>query len=231
LAAPAKPARSKQERAYEYVRDQIEAGTFGPGHRLVVETIARELDMSPVPIREAIRRLEAEGWVLYQHNVGARVTPIDLQQWKSLMMSLAIIEGSVTAQAAPFLEETDLRRLMKLNQQMAKAVAKGDALESASSNLQFHDVIYARCPNTWLLELLRSTNRRLDSVRRSVFIFIPGRTKASVGEHNQLIDMIRAGAGADAIEREARAHKVRTMEAYEEHMHLITNPVGAQHRV
>jgi DNA-binding GntR family transcriptional regulator len=223
----AKPAISKQERAYRYIREQIEAGALGPGSRLVAESIARELDMSPVPIREAIRRLEAEGWVLYEHNIGARVTPIDLQQWKSLMHSLAIVEGAVTALAAPNLEETDLRRLVRLNQQMAKAVAAGDALKSASSNLEFHDVIYQRCPNAWLLRLLRSTNLRLDSVRRSVFVFIPERTRDSVGEHERLVAMIRAAEPAEAIEREARAHKLRTMQAYEAHWDSVAPREGA----
>jgi N-methylhydantoinase A/oxoprolinase/acetone carboxylase beta subunit len=71
---------SKHERAYRLIRARILDGTFPPGHRLVLETLAAELGISPVPVREAIRRLEAEGRVHYRHNAGARVAPADDRQ-------------------------------------------------------------------------------------------------------------------------------------------------------
>jgi len=68
---------SKHERAYAVIRQRILDGAYQPGHRLVIGTLAGELGISTVPVREAIRRLEAEGRVVYRHNAGARVTPVD----------------------------------------------------------------------------------------------------------------------------------------------------------
>lgn len=68
---------SKHERAYLVIRQRILDGTYGPGHRLVIDALADELGVSPVPVREAIRRLEAERQVVYRHNAGARVAPVD----------------------------------------------------------------------------------------------------------------------------------------------------------
>src|SRR5579875_81573 len=68
---------SKHERAYAVIRRRILDGTYRPGHRLVIGTLAAELGVSPVPVREAIRRLEAEGRVVYRHNAGPRVAPAD----------------------------------------------------------------------------------------------------------------------------------------------------------
>ena len=68
---------SKQERVYRTVRQRIVDGTLSPGSRLVADGLARELDVSPVPVREALRRLEAEGFVDYELNVGARVRTLD----------------------------------------------------------------------------------------------------------------------------------------------------------
>jgi len=68
---------SKHEHAYTVIRQRILNGTYQPGHRLVIGTVAGELGISAVPVREAIRRLEAEGRVVYRHNVGARVAPVD----------------------------------------------------------------------------------------------------------------------------------------------------------
>jgi hypothetical protein len=66
---------SKHERAYRLIRSRIIDGSYMPGHRLIIDALAGELGISQVPIREAIRRLEAEGRVVYRHNSGARVAP------------------------------------------------------------------------------------------------------------------------------------------------------------
>lgn len=71
---------SKHERAYRLIRGRILDGSFPPGHRLVIDALAAELGISSVPVREAIRRLEAEGRVQYRHNAGARVAPADDRQ-------------------------------------------------------------------------------------------------------------------------------------------------------
>jgi biotin operon repressor len=68
---------SKHERAYQLIRSRIIDGSYTPGHRLIIDALAGELGISQVPIREAIRRLEAEGRVVYRHNSGARVAPTD----------------------------------------------------------------------------------------------------------------------------------------------------------
>lgn len=68
---------SKPERAYLLVRSRILDGTYAPGDRLVIDALASELGISSVPVREAIRRLEAEGRVIFRHNAGPRVAPAE----------------------------------------------------------------------------------------------------------------------------------------------------------
>ncbi len=63
---------SKSEAAYATISERINNGAYSPGYRLVLGTIAEELGCSVVPVREAIRRLEAEGLVNFTRNVGAR---------------------------------------------------------------------------------------------------------------------------------------------------------------
>ena len=67
-------SESKSERAYRLIRSRIDSGQYVPGYRLVLAPIAAELDMSVVPVREAIRRLEAEQLVTFERNVGAQVS-------------------------------------------------------------------------------------------------------------------------------------------------------------
>ena len=68
---------SKSETAYQAVLEGIQQGRFAPGSRLVLAQLATELEMSVVPVREAVRRLQQDGLVAYQRNVGATVVGID----------------------------------------------------------------------------------------------------------------------------------------------------------
>src|SRR5438128_3854259 len=89
--------RNKHEQAYSIMRERIFNGTYVPGYRLVIDALARELGISPVPIREAIRRLEAEGWVEYRPNAGAQVTAVDASKDVEGMTVLGVVEGCPTA--------------------------------------------------------------------------------------------------------------------------------------
>lgn len=205
---------NKQERGYRVIRERILDGTYGPGYRLVIDAIADELRVSAVPVREAIRRLEAEGLVVYQANAGARVAPVDPAEWESAMTVLAVLEGYATATAAPLLTPGDIAGLRAVNVQMTEALAQTDVLAFGRLNKQFHAEIVDRCPNSHLVALVHDTNDRLDAVRRTVFTHIPYRGLRSVDEHAQLIDLLASGAAPAEIEGVAREHKLRTVEVF-----------------
>jgi DNA-binding GntR family transcriptional regulator len=209
---------SKQERTYAVLRERILDGTYGPGYRLVIDAIARELEVSPMPVREAIRRLEAEGWVIYRANQGAQVAPLDEGSWREVMVTLALLEGYATAEAAPHLTASDLKKLRQINRQMEGAIEKLDLMQVSRFNHQFHELIYGRCPNSYLRRELEVTMELLNTLRATVFVYIPTRGHASAAEHEGLLQMIEDGADAAKLERHARRHKLRTVEAYEERL-------------
>jgi DNA-binding GntR family transcriptional regulator len=206
---------SKQERTYTVLKERILDGTYGPGYRLVIDAIARELEVSPMPVREAIRRLEAEGWVIYRANQGAQVAPVDTGSWKEVMVTLALLEGYATAAAAPELRAADLKRLRAINKKMRGSIERLDLMQVSRFNHEFHEVIYDRCPNSYLRRELTGTNERLNTLRATVFLYIPTRGNESANEHDSIAELIEEGADAARIEREARRHKLRTVEAYE----------------
>jgi DNA-binding GntR family transcriptional regulator len=206
---------SKQERTYTILKERILDGTYGPGYRLVIDAIARELEVSPMPVREAIRRLEAEGWVIYRANQGAQVAPVDTGSWKEVMVTLALLEGYATAAAAPELRAADIKKLRAINKKMRGAIERLDLMQVSRFNHQFHEAIYDRCPNTYLRRELAETNERLNTLRATVFLYIPTRGNESAAEHDTIAELIEEGADPARIEREARRHKLRTVEAYE----------------
>lgn len=204
---------NKQELTYTVLRDRIHSGAFAPRARLNIDALARELGVSAIPVREALRRLEAEGWVKFQPNVGAIVAPVDATTWEQQMVAVAILEGAATADAAAHLKPSDLTKFRQLAAEMEEVAAEGDAAKFSRLNRRLHAAIIAHCANGYLIELLEQTNQRLDRIRDTMFIYLPDRSTAAIVEHAHLIELLEAGDTAE-IERYARWHKLQTVEAY-----------------
>lgn len=205
---------TKQQQLYEALRERILSGAYGPGFRVVIDQVAAEFAVSALPVREAIRRLEAEGLIVYRPNAGAQVAPAEPELFEDTMSVLALLEGQATALAAPLLSADDLSALERSTDDMVAAMEQMDALAFGRHNRAFHQVVYARCPNPVLVSMLRDVDRRLDAIRTTVFVHIPYRGAASVAEHRELIELLRAGAPAKRIETAARRHKQRTVESF-----------------
>ncbi|MGH8987167.1 MAG: GntR family transcriptional regulator, partial [Acidimicrobiales bacterium] len=183
---------SKVQFAYESIKERVLDGTYGPGVRLVLDQLARDLSVSAVPVREAVRRLEAEGWVVFTQNVGAQVASIDFDQYQSAMEALALIEGYATAQSAPYLDERALAHAGAVNDRLRASLEAFDPLGFTQLNHEFHVVLCNRCPNLHLHALLEREWQRMDLLRRSTFSQVPGRAQASVEEHAVLLQLIRS---------------------------------------
>ena len=220
----ARTTGSKSERAYEWIRERIGRQEYGPGYRLVLGTIADQLEMSVVPVREAIRRLEAEGLVTFERNVGAKVTLVNATDYVNTMESLGIIEGAATALSAPLLDEATLARAAAINERMEALLDHFDPHTFTILNQQFHATLFEVCPNAHLVELVQRDWARLAGLRDSTFAFVPGRARHSVAEHGDIIRLIRAGADPREIEDVARAHRWHTLQAYREARGLTDSP-------
>jgi len=205
---------SKSERAYQVIKSRIVDGSYSAGYRLVLDQLARELRVSPVPIREAVRRLEAEQFVQFERNVGARVTGINPTEYRHAMQTLAIVEGAATGLAAPLLSPAELVRAAEVNDRMRASLRDFDPLAFTALNREFHRLLCAPCPNPQLTELVTRGWARMATIRDSSFTFIPGRAAESVAEHDGLLRLISAGAGADEVEAAAREHRLATLRAF-----------------
>ena len=205
---------NKHEQAYTVLRERIVNGVYVPGYRLVIDALARELGVSAVPIREAIRRLEAEGWVAYRPNTGAQVASIDVLQYEAEMSTLAVLEGYATSLAAPHLDDEDLTHARAINARMQQVLSLADIPTFTQLNKEFHFFLYDHCPNEYVVDLLRQTWERLEVKSHTDFNYIPQRGWASIEEHTRLMDLIEQHAPASEIEQMVREHKLHTLEAY-----------------
>ena len=213
---------SKAQRAYGYLRDRIENGTYSPGYRLVLGQVARELNVSPVPVREAVRMLEAEGLVTYERNVGAQVAMPDPDLYAHTMETLGLVEGYATASALPYLTSDRIAEARALNEQLERTLDAFDPMTFTRLNGQFHALLFQDCPNPHILDLVHRGWRRLQAMRASTFDFVPGRAAASVAEHEHLLELIERGAPAFEVEAAARDHRHNTLRAFQAFTHHRT---------
>ncbi len=204
---------SKSQLAYRYLRDRIDDRRFVPGYRLVLGAIAKELGVSVVPVREAIRRLEAEGLVTFERNVGAQVALLEEQEYLYTMQTLALVEGAATALSAPSLTPQHYRRAREINARMIECLEHFEPLRFTELNLEFHAVLFEECPNPHILDLVHRGWSRLTVLRDSSFSFVPGRARESVEEHEALLRLIESGADPIEIELAARRHRTATLDA------------------
>jgi len=216
------PEQSKVDRAYDMIRSRILNGSYAPGKRLILGTLGTELGVSSVPVREAVRRLEAESLVSFTRNVGAAVRALDLDEYRWALQTLAITEGAATGLAASLLTPDALAEARDLNDRMRTGLENFDPELHSDLNQRFHQVLSAPCPNPELVELVQHGWTRMSTLRSSVFAFIPDRASDSVIEHDEILAAIENSAPAERIESLTRQHRLTTLrgivELYAEHV-------------
>jgi len=197
-------AITKQERVYGILRERIQTGTYEPGYRIVIAQLAAELGVSTLPVREAVRRVQAEGLIVFRSNSGAYVRPAEPERVDSMIELLAVVEGYATALAAPHLREAEIERLQELTDAMEDAVASCDSGALANLEREFHALLEARCPNLTLVRLLRDTARRLDVARHAIPFAHAGCESETVTGHRLLVELLACSGSPAGIEQVAR---------------------------
>jgi DNA-binding GntR family transcriptional regulator len=177
-------ARTKQQYAYEHLKTGIIRGEYAPGGKLLLRSIASRLGVSEIPVREALKRLEAEGMVKNTPHVGCVVTEPDFNSHRQLFEVRQLLEGYATWLAAREMEEDALVRLRQIHQEMKTNVTHDFLV--AEFNYQFHDLIYSSCGNSILYNLINQTWSMVPRTQ-GIFKLIPNRAETSVKEHEEIL--------------------------------------------
>ncbi|MFJ9905727.1 GntR family transcriptional regulator [Streptomyces sp. NPDC101152] len=155
------PLGAVRERVLASLRQEIIAGTLGPGDRLVERDLAERLGVSRVPVREAIRALVAEGFVHFEtprRTVVRRLTPNDVRELFELREALEVYAaGLAAAKATP----GDLAEVEALLDRAAAATKDEDAEAITDINSQLHDRIVAMAGNSLIVAALEPVAGRL----------------------------------------------------------------------
>ena len=206
-----------RQSVYDALIDLIVGGELPPGQHMVETDLARQLGVSRQPIREALHRMEAEGWVDLRPSQGAFVhVPTD-SEVDELLDVRALLEAETARLAAagggsqaPQARQAQLARLREICREGQAAAEAGDFGRAVAANNAFHAEIAAMGGNAVLAELADIVGRRVQWYYRMV---APARGHGSWAEHAEMIDVIEAG-DPERAQALARKHTERTRQAY-----------------
>ncbi len=194
--------------AYETLRAGIVSGTLQPGDRLNEEPLAMQFGVSRTPIRESLRRLEAEQLVRRAPHRGLVVCDVDSQQITEFYMFRVALDGAAAALAAKKRTPVDVAKLRWLNSKMKDAAASGDIAAITESNMAFHEAICDVAGNPMLESFIAQVHAWVRRADHNPFTF-PGRPQSGAAEHEQIIVAIERG-DAESAERLTREHMQRS---------------------
>jgi DNA-binding GntR family transcriptional regulator len=204
---------TKAEAAYQIILGKILDRTYGPGYRLVLSQLALETGTSVVPVREALRRLEAEGYVDFRRNIGAIVCGISPAGFAERLQALATLESSAVALASSLAGLADLDAARRANEAVARSIENLAPEDFSRSNHEFHKALYAGCRNTYLTGLLEREWTQLFRVQDSSRGIVLEQPRQAVAEHTHLIELIETRADIAVIEQYMRTHRMRAADS------------------
>ncbi len=182
--------KTKEEYVAEFLREGILAGRLARGARLKQAQIARELDISITPVREAFRMLEAEGYI---HNIthrGVVVAPFDASATREIIELRVVLENRLVLAAMRNMSREDHAQLAALEHDFEQAIAKGDRPTVRAMNYRFHSHLYslAQQPQTLHFMQVLWAKYPFDLINR-----IDGRVSRAAQEHGGILKAIAAG--------------------------------------
>jgi DNA-binding GntR family transcriptional regulator len=149
-----KPPDSLGDYAIQVLRQDLVEGRLLPGTRVTAEEVAQRLSISHIPVREALRFLEAEGHLERDGRRGVLVTPLSLKECEQIYRLREILEVEALRLAVPRLTEQDFDEMERHVEDMVRAVRAGDTANFARANRAYHFVTFLPSETKWLLRFL-----------------------------------------------------------------------------
>lgn len=173
---------------YDALHNAIIRGEVGEGEPLRQDTIARMFNVSRIPVREAMQRLEAQGLVISERYKGVVVASLSLDQITEIFQFRALLEPAVIEMAVPLMSEDSLKSAQDYCDAFA---AETDPVRWGDINRHFHKSLYIDCGKPYYLSVLDKTNDLVERYVRLVLILTKGMGNA-IAEHQGILDACKA---------------------------------------
>lgn len=181
-----KPLR---EVVFETLREAIISGILKPGERLMEVQLAEELGVSRTPVREAIRKLELEGFVVMIPRKGAYVSDISFKDINDIFEIRGALEMLAAGLACERITEEELENLERLLVQKWDCLEKDDVKGMIEIDTQFHEALYRASRNDRLVQIISNLREQIQRFR-STSLASPGRMREAWEEHKKVVEAI-----------------------------------------
>ncbi|HQA49351.1 MAG: GntR family transcriptional regulator [Syntrophomonadaceae bacterium] len=183
-----KPLR---ELVFDALREAIINGTLKPRERLMEIQLAEELGVSRTPIREALRKLELEGFIVMVPRKGAYVADISFKDIADVFEIRAALEALAAGLAAERITDEELEDMERLVAEKAEAISGYDMDRLIRVDTLFHDAIYKASRNQRLTNIINNLREQIQRYRTTSLAY-PGRMKRSLEEHRGIVEAIQS---------------------------------------
>lgn len=173
----------------KFIRDSIADGSLDEGEPIRQDDVARMFNVSKIPVREALKRLEAEGLVEFQRNKGAIVTSVSEPEIAQIFETRAILESNAIRLSVPHMTLETFTDAEAFCNAFARET---DVAQWSALNWQFHSRLYLDGQRPFLVSTIRSVNDRLERYLRIQLALSHGQGTAD-REHRQILTACRAG--------------------------------------
>lgn len=207
LSSPSPTASTAEEEAYLYLHKALRLGQYKAGERLIPEDIAAEIGMSRMPVREAFRRLAADGLVTLRPNRGCVVAGLTLDELNEAFEIRSVLEGLAVRLVAPRLTADHFEELDRLLLRMERAGEAGSS-DWVLRHQEFHAYIYTLSGRPKLIRQIATLHVAIEPYMRIWFDYVEKPLSARE-EHQNLIDALKSGDCAEA-ERVMEDHVLGT---------------------
>jgi DNA-binding GntR family transcriptional regulator len=217
--APVPRDGAASRRIAEGIRDEILHGVYQPGSRLRQEEIAERFGASRVPVREALKALEAEGLVTLVANAGAWVSRLTLAECEEVYQARERLEPLLLRYSAPHLSPQDLEQLDALARRMAET---DDVAEFLRLDREFHMLSYSRADTLMLGDLVLRFWNTTQPYRRAYSLLMDAHSTRIVhDEHHLLVTSLREG-DIESAEQTIVSHIRRTRRMLAKHPEIFS---------
>ncbi|MBR6012245.1 MAG: GntR family transcriptional regulator [Selenomonadaceae bacterium] len=186
----------------ENLRDAIKKGILEPGERLMEVQLADELGISRTPVREAIRKLEQEGYVIMMPRRGTYVADVSEIDVKEIFEIRSALESLATGLAARRIEQDELEELQNLLNEIEGYMKENNMEKIVETDIKFHGLLYQVSRNSRLVGIINNLKEQLARFR-TLSMSYPGRLEETFNEHSEMVEAIANGdvsAARDAAE-------------------------------
>ncbi|NLP40914.1 MAG: GntR family transcriptional regulator [Veillonellaceae bacterium] len=192
----------------EALREAIISGVLKPGERLMEIQLAEELGVSRTPVREAIRKLELEGFVIMILRRGTYVADLSIKDINEVFEVRTSLEVLAAGLATERITDDELEKMERLLVHIGEYIEKGDMDKIVEADSQFHDILYQATRNDRLVQIISNLREQLTRFR-SISMAYPGRLKNTLEEHSRLVEAL-AARDQQLAERLATEHMENT---------------------